>query len=136
MTPRPGNCHAGLNGGLAVLEHYGDPRALLAAGLGELTQMIATVSHHQQGTRPARQWRDAAAAAVELYDGHPAVPFTELAARAPALFIRSLVWDRPAGWARPRGGPDPLCSPARPQAVDQPAANRPFSAFGISFAAA
>jgi len=43
-----------LNGGLAVLEHYGDPRALLAAGLGELTQMIATVSHHQQGTRPAR----------------------------------------------------------------------------------
>ena len=28
MTPRPGNCHAGLNGGLAVLEHYGDPRAL------------------------------------------------------------------------------------------------------------
>ena len=40
MTPRPGNCHAGLNGGLAVLEHYGDPRALLAAGLELIDQAM------------------------------------------------------------------------------------------------
>ena len=65
---------------LAVLEHYGDPRALLALSLAELTQLITTASHHQQGHDRARQWRDAAAAAVELYGGHPAVPFAELAA--------------------------------------------------------
>jgi Transposase IS116/IS110/IS902 family len=50
------------------------------AGLAELTQMITAASHHQQGHDRARQWRDAAAAAAELYDGHPAVPFAELAA--------------------------------------------------------
>src|SRR5215472_488054 len=65
---------------LAVLEHYGDPRALLAADLAELTQLITAASHHQQGHDRARQWRDAAAGAVELYGGHPAVPFAELAA--------------------------------------------------------
>jgi transposase len=74
---------------LAVLEHYGDPRALRAAGLAELTQLITAVSHHQQGHDRARQWRDAAAAAAELYDGHPAVPFTELAAEV-ATEIRLL----------------------------------------------
>jgi transposase len=65
---------------LAVLEHYAGPRALLAAGLSELTQLITTVSHHQQGHDRARQWRAAAAAAVGLYDGHPGVPFAGLAA--------------------------------------------------------
>jgi len=65
---------------LAVLEHYADPRALLALGLAKLTLLITTVSHHQLGQDRACQWRDAAAAAVELYDGHPAVPYEELAA--------------------------------------------------------
>jgi transposase len=65
---------------LAVLEHYGDPRALLAAGEAELTRLISTTSGKQQGHERARQWRDAAAAAVELYDDHPAVPYGELAA--------------------------------------------------------
>src|SRR5215470_3504965 len=74
---------------LAVLEHYGDPRALLAAGLAELTQLITAASHHQQGHDRARQWRDAAAAAAELYDDHPAVPFAELAAEV-ATEIRLL----------------------------------------------
>src|SRR5215467_12310861 len=74
---------------LAVLERYGDPRALTAASLAELTQMIAAVSHHQQGQDRARQWRDAAAAAVELYGGHPSVPFAELAAEV-ATEIRLL----------------------------------------------
>jgi hypothetical protein len=57
---------------LAVLDRYGDPRALLATSLAELTQLITTASHHQQRHDRARQWRDAAAAAAELYDGHPA----------------------------------------------------------------
>ena len=65
---------------LTLLERYGDPRAVLAASLAELTQIITAASHHQQGHDRARQWRDAAAAAVELYDGHPAVPYAELAA--------------------------------------------------------
>jgi len=73
---------------LAVLEHYGDPRALLAASLAELAQMNTAASRHQQGHDRARQWRDAAAAA-ELYDGHPAVPFAELAAEV-ATEIRLL----------------------------------------------
>jgi len=65
---------------LAVLERYGDPRALLAAGEAELIRLITTTSGHQQGPQRAGQWRRAAAAAVELYDGHPAVPYQELAA--------------------------------------------------------
>jgi hypothetical protein len=74
---------------LAVLERYGDPRALLAAGLAELTQMITVASHHQQGCDRARQWHHAAAAAIELYQDHPAVPFAELAAEV-ATEIRLL----------------------------------------------
>jgi len=74
---------------LAVLEHYGDPRALLAAGQAGLTQLITAVSHHQHGHDRARQWRDAAAAAAELYQDDPAVPFAELAAEV-ATEIRLL----------------------------------------------
>ena len=65
---------------LAVLERWADPRALLAAGPARLTKVIGTASHGQQGADRAGQWREAAAAAVELYDGHPAVAFTDLAA--------------------------------------------------------
>ena len=46
----------------------------------ELTRLITTVSEHQQGPQRAGQWRAAAAAAVELYGDHPAVPYEELAA--------------------------------------------------------
>ena len=66
---------------LAVLERYGDPRALLAAGLAELTQLITAASHHQQGHDRARQWRDAAAAAAGLYQDNPAVPFARTGRR-------------------------------------------------------
>jgi hypothetical protein len=72
-----------------VLERYGDPRVLLAAGEAELTRLITTTSGHQQGPLRAGQWRRAAAAAVELYDGHPAVPYEELAAEV-ATEIRLL----------------------------------------------
>jgi transposase len=67
---------------LAVLEHYADPRALLAAGPAELIGLITSASGHQQGQERALQWRAAAAAALDLYADHPAVPFAELAAEA------------------------------------------------------
>jgi hypothetical protein len=47
---------------------------------GWLTWLIATASNKQQGQQRAAQWRAAAAAAVELYGDHPAVPYAELAA--------------------------------------------------------
>jgi hypothetical protein len=65
---------------LAVLEAHADPRALLAVSMAELTGLITAVSNKQQGPERARQWRDAAAAAVEFYGDHPAVPYEELAA--------------------------------------------------------
>jgi transposase len=65
---------------LAVLERYADPRALLAAGPAELIRLITSASGHQQGKERALQWRAAAAAALDLYGDHPAVPFAELAA--------------------------------------------------------
>src|SRR5262252_5301643 len=38
---------------LAVLEHYGDPRALMEAGETELTRLITTTSNKQQGQERA-----------------------------------------------------------------------------------
>ena len=72
MTPLTGDLGTA---DLAMLERYADPRALLAAGVAELTMLITTVSHHQQGHDRACQWRAAAAAAAELYSDHPAVPY-------------------------------------------------------------
>ena len=86
MTPLTGDLG---KADLAVLERYADPRLLLAAGDGELTRLITTVSGHQQGLQRAGRWRAAAAAAVELYGGHPAVPYDELAAEV-ATEIRLL----------------------------------------------
>jgi transposase len=86
MTPLTGDIGTA---DLAVLEHYADPRALLAAGVAELTTLITTVSHHQQGHDRACQWRAAAAAAAELYGDHPAVPYQALAAEV-ATQIRLL----------------------------------------------
>jgi transposase len=65
---------------LAVLERWADPRALLAAGPARLTRVITTASRGHQGADRVGQWRSAAAAAVQLYNGHPAVAFTDLAA--------------------------------------------------------
>jgi transposase len=86
MTPLTGDLG---KADLAVLERYADPRLLLAAGDGELARLITTVSGHQQGSQRAGQWRAAAAAAVELYGDHPAVPYDELAAEV-ATEIRLL----------------------------------------------
>ncbi len=77
MTPLTGDLG---KADLVVLEHYAGPRALLAAGMAGLTRVIAAASGKQQGQERAGQWRAAAAAAVELYGDHPAVPYDELAA--------------------------------------------------------
>ena len=77
MTPLTGDLG---KADLAVLERFADPRSLAAAGQCELTCLITTASGHQQGPARARQWLTAAAAAIELYGDHPAVPFDELAA--------------------------------------------------------
>jgi transposase len=77
MTPLTGDLG---KADLAVLERFADPRLLLAAGAAELTRLITAVCGHQQGPQRASQWRAAAAAAVELYGDHPAVPYDELAA--------------------------------------------------------
>jgi transposase len=77
MTPLTGDLG---KADLAVLDDYADPRSLAAAGIAELTRLISKVSNKQQGQPRARQWLDAAAAAIELYGDHPAVPYAELAA--------------------------------------------------------
>jgi transposase len=65
---------------LAVLERFADPHALLAAGVDELTALIAEASARHLGAERAHEWLTAAAAAVELYADHPAMPFEDLAA--------------------------------------------------------
>ena len=65
---------------LAVLERYADPNALIRSGLKRLTALIEKASHGHQGVERARQWIDAASLSVELYAGHPAVAFADLAA--------------------------------------------------------
>jgi hypothetical protein len=77
MTPLTGDLG---KADLAVLERHADPRALLAVSAAALTRLIITVSSKQQRPERARQWQHAAAAAVELYGDHPAVPYEELAA--------------------------------------------------------
>ena len=76
MTPLTGDLG---KADLAVLERYGDPRALLTAGPAELTRLITSASGHQQGKDRALQWRAAAKAALDLYGDDLAVPFAELA---------------------------------------------------------
>ena len=76
MTPLTGDLG---KADLAVLEHFADPRALLAAGTAELTVLITSTSGHQQGGERAAQWRAAAAAALDLYGDHTAVAFDALA---------------------------------------------------------
>jgi transposase len=77
MTPLTGDLR---KADLAVLERFADPRLLLAAGAAGLTRLITAVSGRRQGPQRASQWLPAAAAAVELYGDHPAVPYDELAA--------------------------------------------------------
>ena len=77
MSPLTGDLGAA---DLAVLERYADPNALVKAGARRLSAVIAKASNNHQGAERARQWLSAAEAAVELYEGHPAVAFSDLAA--------------------------------------------------------
>jgi len=65
---------------LAVLERWADPNALVKAGAKRIGAVIAKASNNHQGPERAEQWLDAARAALELYAGHPAVAFEDLAA--------------------------------------------------------
>jgi transposase len=64
---------------LAVLERAADPNVLVRLGVKRLTALIIKASHHQQGVERAKQWIVAGQAAIELYGGHHAVAFTDLA---------------------------------------------------------
>lgn len=77
MTPLTGDLGVA---DLAVLERYADPNALLRLGVKRLTTLIEKASHGHQGIDRARTWTEAAEASVELYAGHPAVAFSDLAA--------------------------------------------------------
>jgi transposase len=65
---------------VAVLERYGDPRAMLRAGRVRLAALISKASRGHFDEERADAWLDVAQAAMELYGDDPAVPFTDLAA--------------------------------------------------------
>ncbi len=65
---------------LAVLERWADPNLLVKVGVKRLTALIAKESRQHQGAERAQQWLDAARAALDLYGGHHAIAFADLAA--------------------------------------------------------
>jgi hypothetical protein len=65
---------------MAVLERFADPNVLVKVGLKRLTALIAKASHNHLGEARAAEWIAAAQASLELYAGHPAVAFGDLAA--------------------------------------------------------
>lgn len=77
MTPLTGDLGAS---DLTVLERFADPNVLVRAGRARLTSLIAKASHNHLGAGRAEQWLAAARSAIELYGGHPAVSFPDLAA--------------------------------------------------------
>jgi transposase len=71
-------------GDLAVLERYGDPRALLAAGPGRIATLLHAGSRGSfsvaKAQARARRWVGVAEAAVALYGDDPAMPYADVAA--------------------------------------------------------
>ena len=65
---------------LAVLERWADPNMLVRAGRTRIAKVIASASKNHTGAERADEWLDAANAAIELYAGHEAVAFADLAA--------------------------------------------------------
>jgi transposase len=65
---------------LVVLERYGNPHALLAAGRAQLAELLLTAYRRRMGVDRADAWLRVARAAVELFDDDPAIPFADLAA--------------------------------------------------------
>lgn len=86
------------NADIAVLERYGDPRAILRLGPKRLASFIARVSRGQHGAARAAAWLAVARDALELYDAEPAVPLADIAAElaTEARLIRLLVAERDA----------------------------------------
>ena len=67
-------------GDIAVLERYGDPRAMLRAGPARVSALMVKASHGHHGQDRAEAWLAVARKAVELYGDDPAVAFEDLAA--------------------------------------------------------
>jgi transposase len=77
MSPLPGKItHADL----AVLERWADPNMLVRAGRKRIAAVIVKASNNHCGVERADEWLAAANAAIELYAGHPAVAFADIAA--------------------------------------------------------
>ena len=77
MSPLPGKItHADL----AVLERWADPNMLVRAGRKRIAAVIVKASNNHNGIERADEWLAAANAAIELYAGHPAVAFADVAA--------------------------------------------------------
>jgi len=77
MSPLAGKItHADLE----VLERWADPNLLVKAGRKRLVTVIANASNNHTGVERAQEWLDAASAAIDLYAGHRAVAFADLAA--------------------------------------------------------
>lgn len=135
MTPLTGELGAT---DLAVLERWADPNLMVKAGLKRLTAVIVKASNNHQGAERAGQWLTAAQASLDLYAGHPAVAFSDLAAEV-ATEVRLLRavqgelaahsaerescyrWVDPAGLARSLPGLGEVGGPAIVAAMGNPA---------------
>lgn len=122
---------------LAVLERWADPNTLVKLGVKRLGAFIAKTSNGQLGVERAAQWIAAAEASLELYGGHPAVAFADLAAEI-ATEVRLLRavqselavhateretcyrWVDPAGLARSLPGVADIGGPALVAAIGDP----------------
>ena len=62
------------------MERWADPNLLVKTGSKRLTAAIAKASNGHLGVERAEEWLAAAHAAIDLYAGHQAVAFTDLAA--------------------------------------------------------
>jgi transposase len=122
---------------LAVLERAADPNVLVRLGVKRLTALISKASHSQQGVERAEQWIAAAEASIELYDGHGAVAFTDLAdeVATEVRLLRAIQveltkhgeqreiayrWVDPAGLARSLPGVADIGGPALVAAMGDP----------------
>jgi transposase len=77
MSPMAGKV---TNADLVVLERWADPNLLVKTGSKRLTAAIVKASNGHLGVDRAEEWIAAARAAIDLYAGHQAVAFTDLAA--------------------------------------------------------
>ena len=121
-----------------MLERWADPNVLVKLGVKRLSAFIAKTSKGHHGAERAAQWITAAETSLELYDGHPAVAFADLAAEI-ATEVRLLRavqtelaahaterescyrWVDPAGLARSLPGVADVGGPALVAAIGDPA---------------